>query len=113
MCIREPTANRHGVLGVEDVRSRRVVDDDRLLEVTSHLRKVLPNGLVRSRIHMARGTCLDIVALVVIATLSEQAVVDYAVDIKLIKERIAILDCVRTVGLEGDLRTDLPLILKL
>lgn len=45
MCIREPAADGNGVLRVEDVGRRRVVDDDRFLEVTSDLGKVLARRL--------------------------------------------------------------------
>ena len=41
--IREPAADWDGVLGVEDVGRRRVVDDDGLFEVSANLRQVLCN----------------------------------------------------------------------
>lgn len=47
-------------------------------------------------------TDLHVVALVVVAALSEQTVVDHIVDIELIQEWVAILDCVRRVGREGE-----------
>jgi hypothetical protein len=72
--IREPTADGDGVLRVENVRGRRVVDDDGVLQVAAHLRQVL-----------------DVVALVVVAALPEQPVVDNLVDVQLIEERVAIL----------------------
>lgn len=68
MGIREPTANRDGVLRVKDVRSRRVVNDDGVLEVTANLRQVL-----------------DVVALVIVATLAEEAMVDDVVDVQLVE----------------------------
>jgi hypothetical protein len=72
--IREPAADRNSVLRVENIRRRRVVDDDRVLQVAANLRQVL-----------------DVVALVVVAAFSKQPVVDNLVDIKLVKERVAIL----------------------
>jgi hypothetical protein len=39
--VREPAADRDGVLGVEDVAGRGVVDDDGVLEVTAKLGEVL------------------------------------------------------------------------
>lgn len=72
--VREPAADGNGVLRMEDVRGRRVVDDDGVLEVAANLRQIL-----------------DIVALVVVATLSEQPVVDNLVDVQLVKERVAVL----------------------
>jgi hypothetical protein len=39
-----------------------------------------------------RETYLDVVALVVITAFAEQSVVDYAVNVKLVQQRIAILD---------------------
>ena len=39
--IREPAANRDGMLRVEDVRCGRVVDDNRVLEVSADLGEVL------------------------------------------------------------------------
>ena len=62
------------MLGVEDVGCRRVVDDDGVLQLTPNL-----------------GEVLDVVSLVIVAALSEKPVVHDVVDIKLIKERIAIL----------------------
>jgi len=62
------------VLGVENVGSRRVVDDDGVLEVVTNL-----------------GQIFHIVALVVIAALTEKAMVDNLVDVQLIEKRIAIL----------------------
>ena len=41
MCVREPAADGDGVLGMENVRGGRVVDDDGVFEVASNLRKVL------------------------------------------------------------------------
>lgn len=74
MSIREPTANWHGVLWVEDVGSRRVVDDYGVLEVATNL-----------------GQIFHIVALVVVAALTEKAVMDDLVDVQLVEKRIAIL----------------------
>lgn len=62
------------MLRMENVGCGRVVNDDRVLEVASNL-----------------GQVLDIVALVVVATLPEQPVVDDLVDVQLIKERVTIL----------------------
>lgn len=64
------------MLGMKDVGSRRVVDNYSILQVTSNL-----------------GEVLDVVSLVIIAALSEKPVVHDLVDIKLIKERVAVLDC--------------------
>jgi hypothetical protein len=72
--VREPTADRHRVLGVENVRSRRIVDNYCVFEVAPNL-----------------GQVLYIVALVVVATLAEQPVVDNLVDVQLVEERVAIL----------------------
>lgn len=41
MGVREPAADRDGVLRVEDIRSRRVVDNDGILQITTDLREVL------------------------------------------------------------------------
>jgi hypothetical protein len=41
MGIREPAANWDGVVGVEDIRSRGVVNDDGVLEVTAQLGEIL------------------------------------------------------------------------
>jgi hypothetical protein len=76
--IREPTADWHGMLGVENVGCRRVVDNDCLLEVATNLRKVL-----------------HIVSLVIVTTLAEQSMVDDLVDIQLIQKRVSILRHVR------------------
>ena len=72
--VREPTTDWHGVLGVENVGCRRVVDDYCVFEVAPNL-----------------GQILYIVPLVVVATLAEQSVVDNLVDVQLIEERVTIL----------------------
>lgn len=59
---------------MEDVACRRVVDDDGLLQVSSHLAEVL-----------------DVVALVVVTAFSEQAVVDHVVNVQLVEKRVAVL----------------------
>ena len=74
MCVAEPTADGDSVLWVENVRCRRVIDDYGLFEISTHLRKVF-----------------DVVALVVVTTLSEQAVVDHIVYVELVEKRIAVL----------------------
>lgn len=64
MSIREPTADRDGVLRMENVGGRRVVDDDCLLEIAANLREIL-----------------DVVALVVVAALAEQSVMYHAMNV--------------------------------
>ena len=48
MCIREPTADGDGVLGMENVRSGRIVDDDGVFQVASDLREIL--RIVRTKL---------------------------------------------------------------
>jgi hypothetical protein len=72
--VREPAAYRQCMLRVEDVGRWRIVDDDGVLEISSYLGKVL-----------------DVVALVVIAGLTEKTMVNHLVDVKLVQEGIAIL----------------------
>ena len=62
--VGEPTADGDGVLRVENVRGRGVVDDDCVLEVAADL-----------------GEVLDVVALVVVAAFAEEPVVDDLVDV--------------------------------
>ena len=79
MRIRKPAADGHGVLGVEDVGGGRVVDDDGFAEITANLRKVLPHvrvGLTGPEGPMTRKgnierAYLDVISLMVVATLSE------------------------------------------
>lgn len=73
--VREPAADRNRVLRVEDVRRRRIVDDDGVLQIAAHLRQVL-----------------HVVTLMVVAALPEEPVVDNLVDVQLIKERVAVLN---------------------
>lgn len=40
----EPRRDGHGIVGVEDVRRRRVVDDDRFVDRSAELREVLREG---------------------------------------------------------------------
>ena len=72
--VREPTADGNRVLRVEDVRRRRVVDDDGVLQVAAHL-----------------GEVLDVISLVVVAALPEQPVMDNLVDVQLVEQGVAIL----------------------
>ena len=60
----EPARDGHGVVWVEDVRCWRVVNNDRLAYRPAELRQVL-----------------DVVALVVVARLAEEAVLDNLVDV--------------------------------
>lgn len=75
MSIGKPTADRHGVLRVEDIRRWRIVDDDGFSQIAANLRQVL-----------------DVVALVVVATFAEQAVMHDIMDVKLVEERVTILE---------------------
>lgn len=75
--VREPAADGDRVLRVEDVRGRGVVDNDRVLQVTAHLRQVL-----------------HVVTLMVVAALPEKPVMDNVVDVQLVEERIAILSTI-------------------
>lgn len=68
MGIREPTADGHGVLWVEDVRGGRVIDNDGILQVSANL-----------------GQVLDVISLVVVAALTEESMVDNLVDIELVQ----------------------------
>lgn len=72
--VREPTADGYGVLRVEDVGRRRIVDDDRVFQVSSHL-----------------GEILDVVSLVVVAALAEKPVVNDLVDVELVQKGVAVL----------------------
>lgn len=54
MSVGKPTADRYGVLGVEYIGSRGVVDDDGFFEISADL-----------------GEIFDVVALMIVATFSE------------------------------------------
>jgi len=64
MSIGEPTADRNGVLGVEDVRRWGVIDDDGFSKISADLGKIF-----------------DVVSLVIVATFSEETVMNDVVDI--------------------------------
>jgi hypothetical protein len=66
--VGKPAADGHGMLRVEDVGCGRVVDDDGVFEVSADL-----------------GEIFDVVALVVVATLSEEPVMNDLVDVELIE----------------------------
>ena len=59
---------------MEDVARWRIVDDDRLTEITSDLAEIL-----------------DVISLMIVATFSEQSVMDNMMDVELIQERISVL----------------------
>ena len=46
MSVGEPAADGYGMLGMENVGGWRVINDDGILEIATHLRKVLKSGLV-------------------------------------------------------------------
>ena len=73
MSVGEPRWDRHGVLRVEDVWCGWVVNDDGLAKWAANLAQVL-----------------DVVALVVVAWLAEEAVVYRIRDVQLIEERVAV-----------------------
>lgn len=91
MGIRKPAADRNGMLRMEDVRGWRIVDDDGLLEIAANLGEVLFR-LERGIDTALDQTCLDVVALVVVAALSEEAVMDGTVNVQLIEKRVAVLE---------------------
>ena len=64
MSIREPTADRNGMLGMENVGCWRIVDNDGFAEISSDLGKIL-----------------DVVSLVIIATFTEQTVMYDVMDV--------------------------------
>ena len=61
------------MLRMEDVAGGRVVDDDRLSEIAADLAKVL-----------------HVVALVVVAALTEESVVDDAVNVQLVQQGVTV-----------------------
>lgn len=78
--VREPTADGYGVLWVEDVRRRRIVNDYRVFEVTAD-----------------HGKVLYVVPAMVEAAFAEQAVVNDFVYVELVQQWIAILCLVSTI----------------
>ena len=64
MSVGEPTADRYGVLGVENVGRWRIVNDDGFSEISSDLGKVF-----------------NVVSLVIVTTFTEEAVVNDMMDI--------------------------------
>ena len=74
MRVAKPTANRYGVLRMEDVAGGRVIDDDGLSKISANLAQIL-----------------DVIALMIVAAFSEQSVMYNVVDVQLVKERVAIL----------------------
>ena len=72
MSVREPAADGNRMLRVKYVRCWRIVDDNRLSQIASDLRKVLH---IKSKRHsgdkMRHRTNLHIISLVVVATITE------------------------------------------
>lgn len=83
----EPARDGDGVVGVEDVRGWAVVDDDGLPDRPPEL-----------------GEVLYVVALVVVARLAEEAVLDDFVDVELVEHRVRVLEHERTRTAAGDRR---------
>lgn len=74
MSIRKPTADGHSMLWVENIRSRRVVNNDGVFQVTPDLGKIL-----------------DVIAAMIVTALPEKTVVYNTVDVELIQQWIAVL----------------------
>jgi hypothetical protein len=81
MSIREPAADWYGVLRMEYVRCRGVVDNDGILEISADLREVLCK--VSPGVHQATEleSYLDVVSLMIVTAFPEKPVVYNAVDI--------------------------------
>lgn len=97
MCVGKPATYGNGVLRVEDVGCGRVVDDDRVLQISSNL-----------------GQIFNVVTTMVMAALAEQPVVDNAMDVQLVEQGIAILleTCQRSYSKQV-YRVNVPLTLRL
>jgi hypothetical protein len=92
----EPGGYWNGVVRMEDVRGRRVVDDDGLRHLAAELGQIL--RIVQRVISMGmsfslelRLAYLNIIASVIVATLSEQPVLDDLVYVQNIENRIGVL----------------------
>jgi len=99
----EPGRDGNGVVDVENIGSRRVVDDDALRHWPAELGEILRSdegsGSV-SNFHLQaaekeerieRRTHLHIVALVVVAALAEQTVLNDSVDVELVEDGVGVL----------------------
>jgi hypothetical protein len=103
----EPRRDGHGVVDVENIRSWRVVDDDALRHWPAELREILRSEkgsgsalrlgatvlrqAVGSRMPIECSTHLHIVALVVVAALAEQTVLNDSVDVELVEDGVGVL----------------------
>lgn len=75
---------------MENVRRRRVVDDDCVFQVAADLRQILI-VLVWAWVWIGLTTYLDVVTLVVVATFAEETVVYNTVNVQLVQQWVAIL----------------------
>ena len=98
MSVGEPAANGDGVLRVEDVGRRGVVDYNSFTEVAADLGEILystsesfPFQVYDKRPRENTVIYLDVVALVVVAAFAKESVMHNAMDIKLIEKRITVL----------------------
>ena len=88
MRVIEPGRYGDSIVGVENVRCGRVVDDDAVFHFSAKLRQVLH---VSYRSFPRCCTYLDVVAFVVVATLSEQTVSNDPTSVEHVKYGIGIL----------------------
>jgi hypothetical protein len=86
--IVEPGRYRHSVVWVKDVRCGRVIDDDAVFHLSAQLRQVLD---VSNCISSLRRTYLDVIALVVVTTFSEQTMSNNTASVEHVKYGIGIL----------------------
>ena len=90
MRVREPAAYGDGMLWMENVRGRRVVDDYSLSQITSDLGEILDcikTGFQRGK----HRTNLHVIALVVITAFTKESMMNYMMYVELVKKRISVL----------------------
>jgi hypothetical protein len=88
----EPRSDWDGVIGIEEIRGGRIVENDARVQRTSEHRQVLGSLLASVKELYTVPTDLDIVSSVIIATFSEQSMCDCLVHVNLVENWIGVLE---------------------
>ena len=88
MRVIKPSRDGYSIVRVENIRGGRVVDDDTIFHLSTELREVLS---VSEILQIAQWTNLDVVALVVVAALTEQSVSYDTTSIEHVKHGVGVL----------------------
>lgn len=87
----KPRRNRNSIIGVENIRCWRIIQNNGIRYGATQLRQILFQKITHRRGGDIEGADLDVITLVIITTFTEQAMGDNLVNIQLVEHRVGIL----------------------